>query len=99
MVVQPINEFAEPFVDDIAVHSDDWKMHLKHFETFLIQMRKHNLTLNLKKCIFAKPKVKFLGHVVGSGTLEMNPEIIESLLNLKIPETKKYVTQILGLFS
>src|SRR6218665_2335159 len=24
----------------------------------LMRMRKHNLTLNLKKCIFAKPKVK-----------------------------------------
>jgi len=57
---KPIHEFAEPYVDDIAVHSDDWQMHLKHLETFLMQMRKHNLTLNLKKCIFAKPKIKFI---------------------------------------
>ena len=28
MVLQPINEFAEPYVDDIAVRSDDWKIHL-----------------------------------------------------------------------
>jgi len=99
MVLKPIGEFAEPYVDDIAVHSDNWQMHLKHLEAFLMQMRKHNLTLNLKKCIFAKPKVKFIGHIVGSGTIEMNPERIESLLNMKIPETKKQVKQILGLFS
>jgi len=62
-------------------------------------MRKQNLTVNLKKCIFAKPEVKFIGHIVGSGTIEMNPERIESLLNMKIPETKKQVKQILGLIN
>src|SRR6218665_2934291 len=74
-------------------------MHLKHLEAFLMQMRKHNLTLNLKKCIFAKPKVKFIGHIVGSGTIEMNPDRTENLLKMKIPEIKKQVKQILGLFS
>jgi hypothetical protein len=34
---------------------------------FLTEIRKSGLTLNLKKCSFAKPEVKFLGHVVGSG--------------------------------
>src|SRR6218665_2956709 len=97
MVLKPINEFAEPYVDAIAVHFDDWQMHLKHLEAFLMQMRKHNLTLNLKKCIFAKPKVKFIEHIVGSGTIEMNPDRTESLLKMKIPETKKQVKQILGL--
>src|SRR6218665_2714525 len=74
-------------------------MYLEHLEAFLMQMRRHNLTLNLKKCIFAKPKVKFIGHIVGSGTIERNPDRTESLLKMKIPETKKQVKQILGLFS
>ena len=48
-----------------------------------MQMRLHNITLNLKKCIFGKSEVKFIGHVVGSGKIQMNPERIESLINLK----------------
>jgi len=83
----------------ISLHSDDWNMHLKHLEAFLMQMRKNNLTLNLKKCTFVKSKVKFIRHIVGSGPLKMNPKRIESLLNMKIPETKKQVKQILALFS
>jgi len=55
-------------------------MHLKHLEAFLIQMRKHNLTLMHLKHLEA-----FL--------IRMNPERIESLLNMKIPETKKQVNQ------
>src|SRR6218665_3418619 len=78
-----------------------WSLGVRYLLTslFLMQTRKHNLTLNLKKCIFAKPKVKFIGNIVGSGTIEMNPDRTESLLKMKIPETKKQVKQILGLFS
>src|SRR6218665_1488934 len=72
---------------------------LHHLDAFLMQMRKHGVTLNLKNCIFAKPKAKFIGHIVGLGTIEINPERTESLLNMKIPETKKQVKQILGFFS
>ena len=32
MVLQPVNEFCEPYVDDIAVHSDNWKIHLQHLD-------------------------------------------------------------------
>jgi len=99
MVLQSVNEFCEPYVDDIAVHSDNWKIHLQHLDDFLRQLRLHNITLNLKKCIFGKSEVKFIGHVVGSGQLRMNPERIDSLINLKIPETKKQVKQLLGFFS
>jgi len=74
MVLQPMNDFAEPCVDDIAVHSANWNIHLRHLELFLLQTRKHNITLNLKKCIVAKPQVKFIGHIVGSGTIQTNPE-------------------------
>jgi hypothetical protein len=98
MILNPINDFAEPYVDDIAVHSDDWTLHLFHLEAFLKRMRLHNVTLNLKKCIFAKGEVKFIGHVIGSGKKMMNPERIETLVNLKAPETKKQVKQVLGFF-
>src|ERR1700733_11314301 len=98
LVLKPINEFTEPYVDDIAVHSDNWTVHLQHLESFLKQIRLHNITLNLKKCIFGKSQVKFIGHVVGSGKIQMNPERINSLINLKIPETKKQIKQLLGFF-
>jgi hypothetical protein len=96
MILQPINTFTEPYVDDIAVHSDDWNIHLKHLELFLKQIRLHNVTLNLKKCVFGKSEVKFIGHLIGSGKKMMNPDRIDSLINLKNPETKKQVKQVLG---
>ena len=98
LVLQPLQEFTEPYIDDIAVHSSDWIGHLKHIEMFLSQMRVHNVTLNLNKCIFGQGKVKFIGHLVGSGTCQMDPERIATLIKLQVPETKKQVKQLLGFF-
>ena len=31
------------------------------------KLREHKLQAKLKKCEFGKPRVKYLGHVIGSG--------------------------------
>ena len=56
------------------------------------------MTLRLSKCVFAKPKVKFLGHVVGSGQISLLPDRVDALKNLAIPLTRKAVRSVLGMF-
>ena len=34
-ISQPINQFADSYVDDMTVFSDEWKQHLHHLEKFL----------------------------------------------------------------
>jgi len=51
----------------MAVYSDSWKQHLNHVEEYLSHIKESGLTLNLNKCEFAKPEIKYVGHVVGSG--------------------------------
>lgn len=98
IVLRPIKSFCEPYVDDIAVHSDAWENHLNHIRQFLQTMREHNLTLNLNKCEFGKKEIKFIGHIVGSGNIKMDWEKIEAIKNLKRPANKKEVKQLLGFF-
>ena len=57
------------------------------------------LTLGLKKSEFAKPEVKFIGHLIGSGHQRVDPVKIEVINALKEPETKKQLRQIIGIFS
>lgn len=52
------------------------------------------MTLNLGKCEFAKSELKF----VGSGKIKMDPDKVKAIVNLKKPETKKEVKQLLGFF-
>lgn len=42
ILLRPIREFGEPYVDNIAAQSDSWGNHLKHIRKFLQTMREHN---------------------------------------------------------
>ena len=58
--------FARPYLDDILVFSSDIPSHTTHIELVLGRLNRHNLLLNLKKCVFYASQVQFLGHVVSS---------------------------------
>jgi len=76
-------------VDDMTVCWLGWKLHLQHVEQYLLTIRDAGMTLNLKKCQMAKRKVKFVGHIIRSGTHRADPDKIQAVLALKVPETKQ----------
>ena len=48
-ILYPIRDITASFVDDIAVHSDEFDQHLRDFEKFLKVINESGFTLNLKK--------------------------------------------------
>ena len=98
-IIQPMREFCDSYVDDLATFSDDWQAHLSHVHTFLTKIRESGMTLNLKKCEFAKPQVTFVGHVIGSGMHGPDPVKTIAVETMKPSENKKEVRQLLGFFS
>jgi hypothetical protein len=71
---------------------------MMQLRAFLTEIRRSGLTLNLKKCSFAKSEVKFLGHVVGSGRHRPDEEKLSSVADLSRPVTKREVRRTLGFF-
>jgi transposase InsO family protein len=98
-VLQPVSEFTASFIDDISVFSSEWPIHIKQVERFLQIIKDAGLTLNLKKSRFAQSEVKFVGHLVGSGKRRADPSKLETVREMKVPETKRQVRQIIGFFS
>lgn len=98
-VLRPIREYTKSYVDDMAVHSDSFLNHLRHIDSYLSVIKKAGFTLGLQKSEFAKSKLKFVGHVIGSGTRNVDPEKVAAVANLKEPETKRQLRQIIGFFS
>lgn len=98
-ILQPIREFNDSYVDDMATYSDSWDLHLTHVRLFLLEIRKSGLTLNLQKCDFAKSEVSFVGHVIGAGYHGPDPEKVATVEHMRAPTTKKGVRKILGFFS
>jgi hypothetical protein len=48
-ILHPIKAFAESFVDDMAVFSNEWEKHLRNLDKYLQLIKQSGLTLNLKK--------------------------------------------------
>src|SRR6218665_3945763 len=98
-VLQPIKEFTETFVDDMAVHSMTWGEHLTHLDRFLDTIQKSGLTLNQKKCTFARGSTVFVGPEIGSGQVKPDPRKLQCIGDLQPPKTKKEVRGLIGFFS
>jgi len=95
-------DFADSYVDDIGVGSQDYGSfnvyHLYHIRRFLNLVREAGMTLNLGKCEFGKPEVKFVGRLVGSGNHRPDPQRLQGLAKIEVPRTKKEFRALLGAF-
>ena len=98
-VLEPIRDIVSFFVDDMVVHSFEFQKHLEDLDSFLTVIRNSGMTLKLRKCKFALPQIKFCGQIIGSGTRQPDPEKVDALHAIKVPETKKQVRQVMGFFN
>ena len=64
-------------------------------ETF-DNLRKYKMMLNPLKCVFGVPAGKLLGFIVSHRGIEVNPEKIKAILNIKRPTCLKDVQQLTG---
>ena len=55
------------------------------------QLCKHKLKARCSKCEFARSGVKYLGHVVGSGELHVNPNKVSAIADWAAPQDIKGV--------
>jgi len=95
-ILQPLQNFAGSYVDDMAVGSSDWPVHLGHVDQFLSTIKGAGLTFSISKCEFAKPEVHLLGHIVGSGTKRADPQRLSGIAEMPRSTTKKEVRRLLG---
>ena len=98
-ILYPLRDFTAPFVDDMAVVSDNWPEHLCHLDKFLRRIEESGLTLNLNKCDFGRSQVRFVGHVCGSGKIGPDPIKLSTLQDIRAPVTKRDVRRLIGFLS
>ena len=59
-----IHNEVEVYVDDMMVKSEIRERYFEALDKFLARLKKYNLRLNPKKCIFRVTSRKLLGHIV-----------------------------------
>ena len=84
------------YLDDIIVFSDNPKVHLRRLKGVFAKLDKAGLKLKPSKCEFFKTKITYLGHIVSSKGIEMDPKKIEAVKNWTVPKTVTNVRSFLG---
>ncbi|GBO26473.1 hypothetical protein AVEN_239715-1 [Araneus ventricosus] len=73
--------FAVPYLDDIAIYSENWEDHLKHVDEASQRIGDANLNIQPSKCKFTQYHTKYLGHIVGREGLTTRDEEGDLLVN------------------
>nr|GEZ84232.1 hypothetical protein [Tanacetum cinerariifolium] len=71
--------------------------HEEHLKEILGLLKEEKLYAKFSKCEFWIPKVQFLGHVIDSRGIHVDPAKIESIKDWASPKTPKEIRQFLGL--
>ncbi|GKE76064.1 putative reverse transcriptase domain-containing protein, partial [Tanacetum coccineum] len=98
LVCKPyLDKFVIVFIDDILIYSRNKEKHANHLRIVLELLKKEKLYAKFSKCDFWIHIVQFLGHLIDSQGLHVDPAKIEAVKNWTSPTTPTEIHQFLGL--
>ncbi|GJT48625.1 putative reverse transcriptase domain-containing protein [Tanacetum coccineum] len=96
--VQPyLDMFVFVFIDVYFYMQRTKREHEEHLKTILELLKEEKLYAKFSKCEFWIPKVQFLGHVIDSRGIHVDPAKIESIKDWASPKTPTEIRQFLGI--
>ena len=84
-------------MDDILVFGKDLHEHNARLEQVLRRIQTSGATLNLKKYEFAKPSLKYLGHIIDEKGIQADPDKTAAIREMKSPKTVSELRRFLGM--
>ncbi|GJU43582.1 putative reverse transcriptase domain-containing protein [Tanacetum coccineum] len=82
-----LDKFVIVFIDDMLIYLKNKKEHEEHLKAIPELLKKEELYAMFSKCKFWIPKVQFLGHVIESQGIHVDPAKIESIKHWASPKT------------
>jgi hypothetical protein len=73
------------FIDDVNIHSLNWKDHLQHIRMVLQHLKEVHLKFNPNKCCFKAQNIIFLGLVMSVERSYLDPKKIADVESFLIP--------------
>ncbi|GJV69759.1 putative reverse transcriptase domain-containing protein [Tanacetum coccineum] len=92
-----LDRFVIVFIDDILIYSKSRKEHEGHLKLILKLLKEEELYAKFSKCKFWLSKVQFLGYVIDSEGIHVDPANIEAIKDWASPKTPTEIRQFLSL--
>ena len=92
-----IGKFVIIYLDDILIYSQTKEEHLRHLKMILTTLHENKLLINLKKCIFVKNELIYLGFGISEDGLKMDLEKVQEIVSWPTPRSVFEVRSFHGL--
>ena len=90
--------FCYAYIDDLLVYSRSQEEHRQHLRILFERLTEYGLVLNLSKCVFGQPVVRFLGYLVSADGIRPPQDRIQAILDYPLPKTAQGLRRFLGIF-
>lgn len=96
-VLRPfLDRFCTAYIDDILIYSDDLQSHRTHVKSVLEVLEKAGLQLDVKKCEFETTEVTYLGMIISTTGVRMDPSKVDTIVDWEAPGHVKELQAFLG---
>jgi predicted aspartyl protease len=91
-----LDDFCTAYLDDILIYSENEEEHETHVKKVLSRLRSAGLQADINKSEFHVTRTKYLGYILTTEGIEVDPEKVEVLKNWVRPTTVTGVKSYLG---
>ncbi|UYV63773.1 hypothetical protein LAZ67_2005590 [Cordylochernes scorpioides] len=92
-------DFAYAYIDDVLIASDLENQQVSHLQQLFGRLRDYGLTINETKSTFGQPSVKFLGFIITNAVISPDPQRVQAIKHIPIPDTVGKLRRFLGMLN